>query len=80
MTDDQPGAEEPGPSEESGPSEDPGPEALTTEQRAERRRRLAKVFGDVLPEQTSDDADGPQEPGGDSADAWLRDQVPPHHG
>jgi hypothetical protein len=56
------------------PSED-----LTPEQRAERRRRLARVFGDVLPEQTSDDADAPR-PDGDGGDAWLRDQVPPHHG
>ena len=44
---------------------------------AERKRRLAEVFGDVLPEQTSDDRD-PDEPTGGS-DAWLRAQVPPHH-
>jgi hypothetical protein len=49
----------------------------------ERERRLAEVFGDVLPESTGDDRDE-QEPGSARArergDAWLRDQVPPHHG
>ena len=54
------------------------PDALTPEERAARVRRLAEVFGDVLPEQTSDDRD-PNEPTGDG-DAWLRAQVPPHHG
>jgi hypothetical protein len=53
-------------------------DALSAEERAARARRLAEVFGDVLPEQTSDDRD-PDEPTGDS-DAWLRAQVPPHHG
>ena len=50
---------------------------------AERKRRLEKVFGDVLPDQTSDDR-----PEGDSLEAdrvgrddeWLRGEVPPHHG
>ncbi|MEO6512050.1 MAG: hypothetical protein ABIO16_13710 [Nocardioides sp.] len=47
---------------------------------AERGRRLAEVFGDVLPETTSDERDeGSAEPDG-SRDAWYRDQVPPHHG
>jgi hypothetical protein len=47
---------------------------------AARQKRRARVFGDVLPEATSDergDAWGDQE--GD-ADEWLRRQVPPHHG
>jgi len=44
-----------------------------------RRRRLAEVFGDVLPDQTSDDADDPDTKP-DGTDAWLRQQVPPHHG
>lgn len=60
---------------------------------AERRRRRAAVFGDVLPEATSDDrADGSEHrpgthrngerdgDGGDPADEWLRSEVPPHHG
>ncbi|MGI9157214.1 MAG: hypothetical protein ACR2FG_11330 [Marmoricola sp.] len=50
---------------------------LSPEERAERRRRLARLFGEVLPEQTADDRDDrPSE----SDDAWLRAQVPPHHG
>ena len=55
-----------------------------------RRRRLAEVFGDVLPETTDDER---SDEGGSGAaasassgsaetaeDRWLRDQVPPHHG
>jgi hypothetical protein len=51
----------------------------------ERRRRLAEIFGEVLPDQTSDDAGET----GDAADRrtaekvqedWLKSQVPPHHG
>ncbi len=52
------------------------------EAEAERRRRRALVFGDVLPDATTDErGDGwserePREGG----DEWLRRQVPPHHG
>jgi hypothetical protein len=48
-----------------------------------RRRRLAEVFGDALPDTTSDERDeattseGPDE---SPQDRWLRSQVPPHHG
>jgi len=45
----------------------------------ERQRRLARIFGDVLPESTGDDRDEP-EPAERGGDAWLRAQVPPHHG
>lgn len=49
---------------------------------AERRRRLDRIFGDVLPEQTTDDTDDPQRGAGEvsAAEEWLRRQVPPHHG
>ena len=44
-----------------------------------RRRRLAEVFGEVLPSTTGDERDrGAGE--GAGRDAWLRSQVPPHHG
>lgn len=43
-----------------------------------RKRRLAEVFGDALPEQTRDDVD-PGEPT-ESRDEWFKRQVPPHHG
>ena len=45
----------------------------------QRRRRLAEVFGDAVPEQTADDRDAREDrPGKD--DTWYREQVPPHHG
>jgi hypothetical protein len=49
---------------------------------AERRRRRAKVFGEVLPEGTSDErGDGWSEPEPrEGSEEWLRRQVPPHHG
>jgi hypothetical protein len=54
-------------------------EPLTPEEREKRRRRLAEVFGDVLPEQTRDDTAEPESrPEGD--DERLRREVPPHHG
>jgi hypothetical protein len=51
----------------------------------ERRKRLAAVFGDALPDTTSDERDDPAERrtgdrDEDPTDAWLRSQVPPHHG
>jgi len=50
----------------------------------ERRRRLAEVFGEVLPETTRDERDpsesAPERDGGSASDRWLREQVPPHHG
>jgi hypothetical protein len=68
----------------SGPDPDDQPaaepeDALTA---AERRRRRAQVFGDVLPETTRDErGDGwsEREPV-EGSDEWLRRQVPPHHG
>ena len=46
---------------------------------AERRRRRARVFGDVLPDSTSDDV-GDAERDSTDSDEWLRRQKPPHHG
>ena len=45
----------------------------------ERKRRLAEVFGDVLPETTSDERETEAD-ATPSSDAWLKAQVPPHHG
>ena len=55
------------------------PAETGTETDWERKRRLAAVFGDVLPETTSDerDAEGDETP---ASEAWLKAQVPPHHG
>ena len=53
----------------------------TDREQAARRRRLAEVFGDVLPEQTRDDAGDPADRGAtDAGEDGLRRQVPPHHG
>lgn len=46
----------------------------------QRRRRLAAVFGDVLPETTSDERDPDAAGREEAGDRWLRAQVPPHHG
>jgi hypothetical protein len=43
------------------------------------KEALARIFGDVFPETTSDERD-PQGSSGSSDDEWLRRQVPPHHG
>jgi hypothetical protein len=77
------------PGEVSGPSEDPaGPASAepptralsAAEREARRRRRRAAVFGDVLPEGTSDERGDTWGDRGGSSDEWLRRQVPPHHG
>lgn len=51
---------------------------------AARRRRREAVFGEGLPETTRDERDpgeGTSRAQRESAgDAWLRAQVPPHHG
>lgn len=53
----------------------------TPETPAQRRARLAAIFGDVLPETTEDERDPESDPERETAsDAWLRSQVPPHHG
>lgn len=56
------------------------PEQVPAEPEWVRRRRRAEVFGDPLPETTRDErGDGDPEAERDG-DAWLRAQVPPHHG
>ena len=62
-------------------SGDDGLDESAPEDEAARRRRLAEVFGDVLPDTTSDERDpesGDQK--SSTRDDWYRDQVPPHHG
>ncbi|WP_169576551.1 hypothetical protein [Nocardioides halotolerans] len=48
----------------------------------QRKRRLTEVFGDVLPETTSDERDPAEQDGSaaERSDTWLKEQVPPHHG
>ena len=73
--------------EQTPPDERPAPQGPAREDGAEpdwqRRRRLAAVFGDVLPETTSDERDpetAADASAEDAGDRWLRSQVPPHHG
>ncbi|MFD4194225.1 MULTISPECIES: hypothetical protein [Amycolatopsis] len=42
------------------------------------RRKLDEIFGEVLPETTSDERE-PERPARDE-DAWYRENRPPHHG
>lgn len=53
--------------------EAPGPSSVS----GDRARRLAEIFGDVLPESTGDDRDPPTAQGGD--DSWYTENRPPHH-
>ncbi len=49
-------------------------------------RDIARIFGEVLPEQTKDDApgrgagSGVSEGDGDATERWYRENRPPHHG
>jgi hypothetical protein len=45
----------------------------------ERRRRRARVFGDVLPDRTRDEMSDVGEDGPGASEEWLRRQKPPHH-
>ncbi len=71
------------PSRDEGPAQ-PGSGAQDSEELDwQRRRRLAAVFGDVLPDTTSDEREPEttaEASGEDAGDRWLRAQVPPHHG
>jgi hypothetical protein len=47
----------------------------------ERKRRLARIFGDVLPDTTRDERDDAERRRADrGTEAWYREQTPPHHG
>jgi len=67
-----------------GPTSDDATARERAKQEARRRRRMAEIFGDVIPEQTADDA-GEDAGAGRRTDEqaqedWLKRQVPPHHG
>ncbi len=76
----EPVVEEPAAEE---PADEAAARARPAEPEWQRRRRLAAVFGDVLPATTSDERDpetAAEAAGEDAGDRWLRAQVPPHHG
>jgi hypothetical protein len=61
-------------------SDETTPEARAREA-VERRRRLAEIFGEVIPEQTSDDESADDRRTEERVqEDWLKRQVPPHHG
>jgi len=62
------------------PEQRPEPTAEQAAEDAARRRRLEEVFGDVLPDTTSDERDAGTTGEGAAREQWYRDQVPPHHG
>lgn len=60
-----------------------GDDGGMTETERQRRRRLAEIFGEVLPETTSDErSEGPDRREGDQRETerWYRENRPPHHG
>ena len=59
-----------------GRAPDSGPDSDRA-RRAAKRARIDEVFGETLPETTSDEARGRD---GRIEDDWWRDQRPPHHG
>jgi hypothetical protein len=72
----------PPPTTPSSPST-PGSKPSSDEADWRRRKRLAAVFGDVLPDTTSDERElgsAGRSDEADRGDRWLREQVPPHHG
>jgi hypothetical protein len=56
-------------------TDQPEDDAVAAE--AARRRRLAEVFGEVLPETTTDERSTDQ---GADRESWYRENRPPHHG
>jgi len=61
--------------------DDRGPEQPAPDEPGwRRRRRLAAVFGDVLPDTTRDEQEQAPQEDDDAQERWLRSQVPPHHG
>ncbi|WP_436493624.1 hypothetical protein [Actinokineospora sp. HUAS TT18] len=49
-----------------------------TDDERPRRRDLDRIFGDVLPDTTSDERD--PSPDDNDRDDWYRSNRPPHHG
>jgi len=51
-----------------------------TDDERRRRRRLAEIFGEVLPSTTSDERSADERPDeSPSSERWYRENRPPHH-
>jgi hypothetical protein len=59
------------------PASTPEPAPASGSGKVDAARRLAEIFGDVLPESTSDDLDVRTSDRGD--DSWYTENRPPHH-
>jgi hypothetical protein len=59
---------------------EPGEQKDSKEPEWKRKQRLARIFGDVLPETTTDEREPSAESEESASDRWLKSQVPPHHG
>lgn len=61
------------------PEQSETPEAPQRSEASRRsaRRRIAEVFGEVLPETTSDERDPQRGPA--MSEDWYRENRPPHH-
>ncbi len=49
------------------------------EQAADHAQRLRRIFGEVLPESSTDDGPDGADESPQDRDRWLRDNRPPHH-
>jgi hypothetical protein len=72
-------APQPDPEPRSAPAGDPPGEPSAPELSEQQRRRIAEVFGDVLPVTTSDERDDREDAPGRSADDRFLADRPPHH-
>jgi hypothetical protein len=59
-------------------SAEPAPQRRRTDPPVRPRVPIGDVFGDVLPDVTNDER-APEPDGESGADAWYRDNRPPHH-
>ncbi|RSM81384.1 hypothetical protein DL991_07535 [Amycolatopsis sp. WAC 01375] len=59
------------------PGEDEDKRPAATASRAEKQRRVDEIFGDVLPDTTSDEREPGQRP--PDSDSWFLENRPPHH-
>jgi hypothetical protein len=69
----------PGRPADGAPPDEPDGPAARTELSEQQRRRIAEVFGDVLPATTSDERDDRENAPDQDADARFLVDRPPHH-
>jgi hypothetical protein len=65
--------------DERSPHDDSPHDDQAAVEETERRRRRARVFGEVLPDRTRDEMSDAAEDSAGASEEWLRRQKPPHH-